>query len=778
MKDKRLTIDSYDNPIVTVIWEDDRDEFSKERKSRVKDYFKRKYNTKNVNIITKSKTNGESDLVVDVSSDITDVNLQYDLIKTILESRNQMDYFPHIIEIDKAVENKMIEKNIEVSHFKKWYIKKIRFTNFLSFGDDEEINYDDYSGLTVVESNPGNTGGKSTLSVDLLLYLFFNTTTKSSKAEDIFNKYSDSNRVFVQGEIQIDGSDYIITRTIKRELNKSGGYNVSSTLDINKVLPNGDLLNETGEQRRETELFIKRSIGTIEDFLMTIMTTASNLEELLESKPTARGAYLSRFLGLEHIKKKEDVAKEVYSAFSKTMISNVHNVENLRRTNVEHEGNIHNLNLDTKAKEKELADVLERIKKGEDYKDDLLKRKYSDIDSELLRIKPEDLELEINKLNAQKKSLEEELSKVLVVKPEVFYDERSHDEIKETILHLKVDENKIRSQIDEVKELMKSVSSGIKCNHCGIELMNAEITKNKISEIPTLENKCDQIKNEISLLSDKEMDFRLAKSKFDEYEKNKLVRDRHLLSIEANDIKIEKLRDKLNRYLGEQDKIKKNNELESQIVKARMRLDELVAASNQLKNGIFSNTSRVESLTNQIESNNVLIKKIETEFEVEKRYKLYLELYGKNGIAKLIMRTMLPHINSELEKLLEDSANFKLEVRINDKNEVDFIMIDNNTGVEKLMSTGSGYEKTISSLALRAVLSRVCSLPKPNIWVADEVFGKVANDSLELIGSFFSKLTTYFDKIFLISFNPIVNNWANHVIKIEKSDNISKIIKN
>ena len=55
----------------------------------------------------------------------------------------------------------------------------------------------------------------------------------------------------------------------------------------------------------------------------------------------------------------------------------------------------------------------------------------------------------------------------------------------------------------------------------------------------------------------------------------------------------------------------------------------------------------------------------------------------------------------------------KKEVQINDKNEVEFIMIDNSTQIEKLMSSGSGYERTIASLALRAVLSKVCSLPKP-----------------------------------------------------------------
>jgi DNA repair exonuclease SbcCD ATPase subunit len=139
------------------------------------------------------------------------------------------------------------------------------------------------------------------------------------------------------------------------------------------------------------------------------------------------------------------------------------------------------------------------------------------------------------------------------------------------------------------------------------------------------------------------------------------------------------------------------------------------------------------------------------------------------------MKTMTPLINDELQRLLQDSAFFKLEVRINEKNEVEFMMIDNGTGVEKLMSSGSGFERTIASLALRAVLSKVCSLPKPNIVVFDEVFGKVSNENLDMVGEFFTKIKDYFEKVFVITHNPLVSNWANSVVKINKKDNISKV---
>ena len=182
----------------------------------------------------------------------------------------------------------------------------------------------------MVESDPPNFGGKTVLSVDLLLFLFFNETTKTTKAEEIFNRFTNQDKVIVKGEVTIDGEDYLIVRTIERKMSKKGDWNVKTDLDFFKRLSDGQLQNFTGEQRRETETFIKNSIGTKDDFLMTILTTATNLEELLESKPTARGQVLSRFMGLEFLKRKEEVGKEIYSEFSKSKMSNVYNTEELK----------------------------------------------------------------------------------------------------------------------------------------------------------------------------------------------------------------------------------------------------------------------------------------------------------------------------------------------------------------------------------------------------------------------------------------------------------------
>ncbi len=94
-----------------------------------------------------------------------------------------------------------------------------------------------------------------------------------------------------------------------------------------------------------------------------------------------------------------------------------------------------------------------------------------------------------------------------MVEPSSFYYEIEHDKIKED--HKKMFEEKVilETKISDLNELAKNVSGGIKCEHCGIELMNAEITKNKLSELASLVMEKDQIVTLMNDLSDKENSF-------------------------------------------------------------------------------------------------------------------------------------------------------------------------------------------------------------------------------------------------------------------------------
>ena len=771
-----LDVSTLENPYIQVIWEDTPENFTQERIKSVKQYFMKKYSSTNINVITKVKTSDEDSMqTIDVSVNIMDKNYQTELVKTYLESKGQEQYFDQLMNIDLAVENRMLANEVEVTPFKRWYIKKIEFDNFLSYGQNQVIDFDKCNGITVVESDPPNFGGKTVLTVDLLLFLFFNTTTKTQKAEEIFNRFTDVNKVSVKGDITIDGEDYVIVRQIERKKSKAGEWNIKTELEFFKKLADGQLQNFTGEQRRETENFMKKSIGSMEDFLMTIVTTASNLEDLLDAKPTARGQVLTRFLGLEFLKKKEETGKELYSEFSKGMISNVYNTESLKQDNETSGEEIIRMKDEIIEMSKNISDVDKRLQKGQDYKDNLLKSKFTDLDKELITLNPLLLQSSISNLEDSKQKTEQDIKNIKIVEPKEFYHEDKHDNVKEVIKSRFAELVTCENKVEEIQDLIEKYGDGIQCDHCGIKLMEAKLTNEKIKQLDSFKRLVQDFKEEIDGYEKKEQSFTQLKKDFDEYERNKLIKEKFELSLESTQLKLEQVKDKLKRYEEVQDKIKKNNEIDAQLLKAGLRIDELINEKRGYEKVQNTNSTRIETIESRIEKNKDLISKITEEFEREKIYKIYVEVYGKNGITKMIMKTMMPLINSELQRLLQDSAYFNLEIRINDKNEVEFMMIDNSTGIEKLMVSGSGYERTIAAMGLRAVLSKVCSLPKPNVIVWDEVFGKISNENLEMVGEFFTKMKDYFEKIFVITHNPLVNNWANNTVRITKTDNISKV---
>jgi len=771
-----LDFSKFENPTIQVVWEDLPENFTQDKIKGVKHYFQKKYNTTNVNVLTKSKSvQDDTQQTVDVSLNVTDVNYQLDLLKKFLESKNYDEYIDDIISINRMVENKMSEEEIDSTQFKKWYIRKIEFSNFLSYGENQVMDFDKCDGVVVVESDPPNFGGKTVLSVDLLLFLFFNETTKTTKAEEIFNRFTNSDKVSVKGEVTIDGEDYLIVRTIERKLSKKGDWNVKTDLDFFKRLSDGELQNFTGEQRRETETFIKNSIGSKDDFLMTILTTATNLEELLESKPTARGQVLSRFMGLEFLKRKEEIGKEIHSEFSKSKMSNVYNTEELK-TEIENNSNkISDLKTEILSLSSELLDIENRLTTGRKYRDEMLNKKHT-IDTEISMLNPTKTDEEISQLKTQKNDFIKKISELNVVEPKEFYHEDKHDEIKDGMKTTNGELVLAQNKVEEIEQLVKKYGDGIQCEHCGIKLMEAALTKKKIDELGDWEKKVDKLSKQWKDLGFKEKSYTQLKKEFDEYEKNKLIKEKHELSVESCDLKIQTLNDKINRWNDVQDKIKENQQIDTQIIKADLKIEQLEGDKKGKTQEITNKEYQIKSSEDKINNHSKIIVKISEEEDKDKIYKMYLEAFGKNGLSKMIMKTMMPLINSELQRLMEDSSYFKLEVRINDKNEVEFIMVDNGTGIEKLMVSGSGYERTIASLALRSVLSKICSLPKPNILVFDEVFGKISNDNLEMVSEFFVKIKEYFEKIFVITHNPMVGQWADTIVKIKKVDNVSKIM--
>jgi DNA repair exonuclease SbcCD ATPase subunit len=770
----------YNNPFIKVTWEDTPENFTPEKIRRVKSYFQDKYKGKNIQVITKSLINTSNVQLqsLEASDSILDNQYQKGLMKDFIKENGITTKWELVDRLDNRVNGEIDKLNQNKVRYNKWYIKKIEFSNFLSFGEDNVIDYTALDGITVIESTPKNFGGKSTSSVDLLMFLFFNSTTKTKTAIEIFNKFSEKDELSVRGEITIDGDDYVIERKLSRKKTKVGEYNVTNKLEFYKKKEDGTIENLTGEQRRETEAFIASAIGSEEDFLSTIMTTGNNLEQLIESKPTARGQILTKFMGLESLKVKEDIARGIYNDWSRKLVSNTYNITQLEIDNTNYQDSITNSDNENERLNGELTRLDKHLKESEGRRDIVLGSRNNDIDRELINTNPTLLEREINDLKTLKNTSQKNADSVEVVEPSKYYNEDQHKELRGQMADLQGIDVAYKYEKGEKEKLIKQFEEGTVCPTCNRALDEVDHT----DEIEKIRKEIEDIIKEIELnqiqfdlLKGQSNNLESLRTEFDTYERNKLRKARYELEVEQKQLEIDSKQLKLDRYDDNKKKLEENQKIDAEVIALRTKIDTANADIRVTNITIERHKSNIETMKEKIGVNNDLIVKIKGEEELGNTFKTYLTIYGKNGISKLIMKNMIPLLNQELYRLLVDSCHFILELNVNDKNEVEFLMIDTETRVVKPLNSGSGYEKTISSLALRAVLTKISSLPKPNIVVMDEVFGKVADENLEMVGEFFKKIKDYFEHIIVISHNPLIRNWSDNIIMIKKEENISSI---
>ena len=146
-------------------------------------------------------------------------------------------------------------------------------------------------------------------------------------------------------------------------------------------------------------------------------------------------------------------------------------------------------------------------------------------------------------------------------------------------------------------------------------------------------------------------------------------------------------------------------------------------------------------------------------------------MIGKDGIGKMVLRNTLPIINSELERLLFDVTDFKVEVVMDEKNDIDFVL--KRDGVITRLSAASGLEQTQAALALRVVLGKMSNLSKCPFIVLDEVLGTVAKENYDDMKKLYDKIVKEYE--FILHICHIDLDWYDNTVIVKKENNISTI---
>ena len=768
---------------IKVYWDDRPENYNKEAKTRIKNHFAKKYGVKkdNIEVIYRPVKLTENGDVIQVDGasieNIMDVTYQRELMKEWLKRENKVIDFNRVISLDDKINAELNIDNDDIrqSH---WAIKWIRVNNFLSFGEDNYVPFNKLKGLTVVNSTPSNQGGKTTLTIDSIKFLLHGNTTKTDKNEEIFNQFSDKNELTVRGMIEMNGEELIIERKMKRSAKKGGGWSITNKVNYYELLPDGEEKAQNEEDAIRTTAKLKATVGTEKEFEMLVLATEKNLDDLIGLTTTESGKILTRLIGLEVIEKKEGKVRDMYNEFNRKKKSNDYDIITLNDEISSHKEKIELSNGIELTLTQKLSDTNLDIDNLNNENDRLLSSKVS-IDVTILTLNPSKLEEEIQTITNDGKSLKVkianlngEINKIGMVdydEDEYFRLNKENNNIIISIGNKSAEINRLKVVIDDL------INSGI-CSSCNRKLDNVDNTKhieehNRLiailtSEVEGLTKQRGDINGELT---------KLAEVKEIVTKKNKLELERDRAEVEIGSLrnKLQSKANDLDKYKLNQESIELNRSIDAEVSNVKTKL----SVANFSKDTVIKNIEKIKAEiimhNTEIQNKKKLIEQINKEAEIEKIFKIYIDLVGKKGISKLVLRSVLPIINAEVSRLLEDVCDFEIEIFIDDKNDVQFLL--NKDGVSKLLKSGSGFERTAASLALRAVLGKISILPMPNFITFDEVLGKIAPENIEKLKTLFDKIKDMYEIVFLITHNDIIKDWSTNNITVIKTNNISNV---
>ena len=428
---------------------------------------------------------------------------------------------------------------------------------------------------------------------------------------------------------------------------------------------------------------------------------------------------------------------------------------------------------------KKQNEVIEKeIGQLEESRNTLMQSKQK-IDDTLLKIDITTLNRTIETITDEGKKKKFELDKVISEINEigdVEFSVNAYDNLVSETNNLNVKRGVIAEQYKNLTHNIEHLKSSEFCPTCGKKLDNVDNTA-KINELKeTLKNITDEGISLKKLIDENEAKINSMKDAREKYTRKSNL----TVQKSAYELNIEKLRGQLiekrnilKEYEKNSEAIDINNKLDIQIRNTELAIKEKRSNKDTNNRYIVNNENIIDQHKKEIAAREELIKKIEEETLLVKNWKIYLDMVGKNGISKMVLRKTLPIINARLAQLLSDVCDFDVELDMNARNEVAFFIIKN--GIKSDLSGGSGFEKTAASLALRSVLADISTMPRNNGILVDEVMGRVDEENYDNMHNLMNKMLNGYDYILSVNHIKECKDWFNTIIEIEKIDNVSKV---
>jgi len=681
-----------------------------------------------------------------------------------------------------------------------WTIKTLEFDNLFRYGEGNKIDFNDMEGIVGIFGN--NAIGKSSI-IGAITYALYNTSDRGPlKNAHIIN----TSKRYCKAKIRISvgGTDYIIERQSSRALPKNGKGDPDKTnttvnfyrIEWDEILEAEKRIILNSVTRDDTDKEIRKLIGTPNDFLLTALSSQGSVDRFIKEGPTERKKILARFLELDIFDSLYNLCKDDYSALNNK--GNSFSPEFI-------------INQITKCKkqinedEVSLAIVVEKINKLREQKDEvklwLMHHEKSAADVNLSHL--EKLEEKIKECGSNIVDKELELE---TIEKNI---EKSSDKLKEIKTNkAKIDLKSLEKQLEDFESLKVSISE-MKHELTAQEtlLLNQRKNIRKLEVVPCGDQfpECHyireghqdkkKIKKQEELVEKLTQHYKTNEKLWEELVSQKIKET--ILKYHELDRSEFNLTKELENFKNHKPLIKNEiaalkrdeKKYSSELSLLQKRVDVLEGKEYERKqeqlakisDTIETTESKKHSVLVELGGHKETLKRLMTEEEESKiligKLRIYdsiMSAFSKTGIPAMVLKSQLPAINQELEKILDGIVNFKVSLVADLASNVMDVYIEDDHS-KRIVELASGMEKTIASMALRVALSNLSSLPKPDMLIIDEGWSSLDEEHLQSANMFLNNLREYFKIILIITHIPEIKECANVLIEINNEGADSKI---
>lgn len=733
--------------------------------------------------------------------DLRELSVQERLIREYLKSyENERELMDVVLSLNEKYDN-ALRGNASIARNVNWTVKRVEWDNLFNYGSGNFINYEDINGIIGIFGK--SYSGKTSV-IDALLFGLFNTTSKNERKNyNVVNQNKQSAKVQVWFEA--NGVDYRIERSVEKYVKKLKGVETNEAkteVSFWEISPDGTEVSKNGDTRSDTEKNIRSVIGTIDDLILTTLSTQHGALAYLFDGPTKRKEILARFTNLEEFGQKFELAKED-SALIKADLRRVEAYDfDEMLTTLNARISVNEIALErNEKKHSELSVEIEDVR----TKIEECKEKLASIPKEVKEIGS--IEERLREMEERFKGLSRETGehKERAVELNVFvektqgilknFDIQKYQNDREIAVQLESNIAELIREVDEKKRsadnnqkkvaLLSEVPCGESYPMCRFvkdafaakreNVMLLERIAEREALLKTKEGKRNTLnikEMELVLQNYAKLTENLSSFKEEVEQKERLIGVNEEL-LNALSVSIRELTEQRDKCLHDKQILENSREWTLQLQKMSNALNSMLKEKELLESERLRLHKAQGALEGELQLTNER-KEEKTRLRQEfSAYELYMNCMHSSGISYMIIKEMLPLLNEEIAKVLANIVNFEIYFE-NNEDRLD-ISIKHPKHELRPLEMGSGAEKAIAAMAIRIALTKIGSLPVSDMFILDEPATGIDEERMEGFIRVLDMLKTQFKTVVLISHLDNLKDSADSTISIEKIEGYASV---